>query len=77
MKLKKKQAIKGELEGSKCFNQLAYKKISILAGRAPKPVIFGMGRMGVEAYVRLELKEALREAGVTGLKFRRNNKLFD
>lgn len=76
--LKKKQAFEGELEGSSRFNRLAYKKATFRAGHAPKPVIFGMGKLSAtDVYIRQELYQALREAGVTGLEFRRNNKLFD
>ncbi|WP_442511699.1 hypothetical protein SH528x_003410 [Novipirellula sp. SH528] len=75
---KKGQAFRGELEGSRRFNRLAYKKASFRAGHAPKPVIFAMGQLSAtEMYVRRELHEALRNAGVTGLEFKRNNKLFD
>ncbi|TWU04415.1 hypothetical protein [Stieleria varia] len=78
LKQKKVQAMKGELEGSKRFNRLAYKKLTFMAGHAPKPAIFGMGKLSAtETYVRRELYEALRDAGLTGLEFRRNNKLFD
>ncbi len=78
LKRKKLQAVKGELEGSKRFYRLAYKKIAFQTKLAPKPAVFGMGKLSAtEMYVRRDLYEALRAAGVTGLEFRRNNKLFD
>ena len=77
LKQKKRQATNGELEGSKRFYRLAHKKIGLIEDRIPSPVVFGMGKLSAtETYIRRELYEVLRDAGVTGLKFRRNNKLF-
>lgn len=76
LELKKKQAFDGELEGCKSFSRLGYGKLAFRRGRAPKPAVFGMGKLSVETYVRRELYEALREAEITGLEFRRNNALF-
>ena len=74
---KREQALEGELEGSKRFYGLRYKKLTLRAGQAPQPAVFGVARLGTTMYISKELYTALRQAGVTGLEFKRNKRLFD
>lgn len=69
--------VNGELEGFPRFCRLACKSLHFKKKRVPQAATFGLGGLGVEMFVRREVYRALREAGVTGLEFRRNNKLFD
>jgi hypothetical protein len=74
---KRRQINQGEMEGFKRFSGLRPKRIQLKPGHAPQAAIFGLGTFGTDMYVRRELYEALRDAGVTGLEFKRNNKVFE
>lgn len=74
---KREQALNGELEGSKRFYGLRYKKLTFRAGQTPAPAIFGVARLGTTMYILNELYSALKDAKVTGLEFKRNKRLFE
>jgi hypothetical protein len=65
------------VEGFKRFSRLECKRIHFRLRHASTASVFGLGTLSSNMYVRRELYEALRDAGVTGLDFKRNNKLFD
>ena len=73
---KRKQINQGELEGCKRFSGLKFKSMHLKPNRAPQAAVFGLGTFSSDRYVRRELYEALRDAEVTGLEFKRNNKIF-
>jgi hypothetical protein len=74
---KRKQINRGELEGCKRFSALRFKSMRLKPQRAPQAAFFGLGPFSsTEVYVRRELYEALRHAEVTGLEFKRNNKIY-
>lgn len=73
---KRKQVNQGELEGCKRFSALKFKSMHLKPGHAPQTSVFGLGAFGGEMYVRRELYDALRRADVTGLEFKRNNRIF-
>ncbi|MBI1348790.1 hypothetical protein GC163_21160 [bacterium] len=66
----------GELDGCRPFSRLEFKNVRLLPGRTPQAAVFGLGKFSTQLYVRRDLYEALRDAAVTGLDFKRNNRLF-
>lgn len=66
----------GELEGVKRFSRLQFKSVRLKPKRAPRAAVFGLGTFSPIMYMRRELCDALRRAGVTGLEFKRNNLIF-
>lgn len=72
--LKRKQVNQGEWEGCRRFSSLKFKRMYL--NHAPQAAVFGLGTFGGEMYVRRELYEALRQAEVSGLEFKRNNRIF-
>lgn len=74
--LKRKQVNQGELDGCKRFSALKFKSMYLKPNHTPQAAVFGLGTFGGEMYVRRELYEVPRHAGVTGLEFKRNNRIF-
>jgi hypothetical protein len=75
--VKRQQAFEGKLEDHKKFSRVTFKKMQLKPERVPKAAVFGIGTLGTELYIRRDLYESLRNAKVSGLEFKRNNKLFD
>lgn len=74
---KREQIAEGKLEGCRRFSRLETKSIPFRPGHAPSVAVFGLGSLGVTTFMRRELCDALRQAGVSGMGFKRNNKLFE
>lgn len=74
---KRRNVNAGAVEGFKRFSRVECQRLQFRKGRAPQAAVFGLGSVGIEMYLTRELCVALRRAGVTGLEFRRNNKLFN
>lgn len=73
---KRKMISAGELDGCRRFSRLEFKSYSLRPGRTPQAAVFGLGTFGTQLYVHRDLYDALRAAEVTGLDFKRNNRLF-
>lgn len=73
---KRTQVSQGEMEGVKRFSGLRFKSMHLKPNHTPQAAIFGLGTFGTQMYITRELYDALREAEVTGLEFKRNNKIF-
>jgi hypothetical protein len=66
----------GELEGCGRFSRIAYKKLIIKKRQRPKIDVFRLQRLGITMYISTRLKEAISQAGLTGLEIRPNKRLF-
>lgn len=74
---KSDEANEGTLPDSEEFSHIAIGKVQLLPGKTPSASIFGMGQyLGSKVYVSTPLRDALIDAGITGLKFKENSRLF-
>lgn len=74
---KRKQAFEGSFEGNGKFSKIACKKLQLKTQHVPKAAVFGIATLGTDMYIHRDLYQALRDANITGLEFKRNNKIFD
>lgn len=72
----RKQINRGEMEGVKRFSGLRFKSMHLKPNHTLQAAIFGLGTFGTQMLITRALYDALREAEVTGLEFKRNNKIF-
>ncbi len=75
-KRKDKLARRGVLPDSERFSRIEFGKIQLLSGHAPTADLFGMHCIDTRVYASTALRDALQEAGITGLEFKRNTRLF-
>ncbi|TWT89263.1 hypothetical protein [Stieleria varia] len=73
---KVQQANEGSLPDSEPFSRIAMGKVQLLPGHAPSADIFGMSQLDTKTYVSTPLRDALLKAGVSGLQFASNTRLF-